>query len=149
MAIKKRVSLREKSVRKTIPTRKPAEIVLKRKILDKTAPVNPKTGVSKSAIRRRKRKMRDQLPAKFTDDMLSALTTSTNTKIEKKNGVESISIGKSETVKLDHRPNPVNARGRKVITKMENERFKQVLKANIPSNGLRDAILLNMSKFKE
>lgn len=149
MAVKKRVSLREKSVRKSLPVKRASDIVVKRKILDKTIIRDPtETGISKSAIRRRKRKLREDLPGKFTGDMLQALTTSTNTVIQEKNGVESISIGKS-TVKLDHRPKATNSKGEKVISKIENARFKQVLKSQVASNGLRDAILLNMSKFKE
>lgn len=105
-------------------------------------------GISKSAIRRRKRKLRDQLTPKLTDDLLDALTESTNTTINKKvDGTEEIVI--EEKVKLNHTPNPLNKRGEMALFKIENENFKQVLKnKELRSGGLaalRNSILTNIS----
>lgn len=147
MAIKKRVSLREKSVRKTVPVKRAPVGVVKRKMVDRRAPSDPnEAGISKSAVRRRKRKLRQELAPKFATDMLSALTTSTGTVIEEKNGVESISVGKSSA--LDHTPKATNARGERALARMEGQQFKQILKAQPKLGDLRSAILMNMSNLK-
>lgn len=105
-------------------------------------------GISKSAIRRRKRKLRDQLRPKLTEDLLDALTESTSTTISKnEDGVEEILI--KEKVRLNHTPNPLNKRGEMALYKIENEQFKQVLKNKELRTGglsaLRNSILSNIS----
>lgn len=177
MALKKRTTLRSKSVRRagngfSTVASTGSESQKKDKILDKLAEksvkaknetishslksnsVMPKTndpsqaGISKSAIRRRKRKLRDQLTPKLTEDLLDALTESTNATISKKNdGTEEIII--EERVKLDHSPNPLNKRGEMALFKIENENFKQVLKNKELRTGgltaLRNSILSNIT----
>ncbi|KAG0676964.1 ribosome biogenesis protein slx9 [Pichia californica] len=109
-------------------------------------------GISKSAIRRRKRKLRDQLTPKLTEDLLDALTESTNTIINtNKDGIEEIII--NEKVKLDHTPNPKNKRGEMALFKIENKKFKEVLKSKELRQGglsaLRNSILANISRSEE
>lgn len=179
MAVKKRTTLRSKSSKRvgntTLPINKNTNNSKKDKIIDKIiekSSINdankatilssnnvipnlkdPKQpGISKSAIRRRKRKLRDQLAPKLTEDLLDALTESTNTVINKTiDGTEEIVI--KEKVKLDHTPNPHNKRGAMALYKIENEKFKQVLKNKEVRNGglsaLRNLILENISKESE
>ena len=177
MALKKRTTLRSKSLRRagngsSTASNTGAESQRKDKILDKLAEKSVKVknetvshslksnsvmpnlndpnqaGISKSAIRRRKRKLRDQLTPKLTEDLLDALTESTNATISKKNdGTEEITI--EERVKLDHTPNPLNKRGEMALFKIENENFKQVLKNKDLRTGglaaLRNSILSNIA----
>lgn len=165
MGIKRRTTLRAKSIKKISPTSKIEEKKNKivNKILDKTIdndinssvlnkPNDPnQPGISKSSIRRRKRKLRDQLRPKLTSDLFDALTSATNAKItkDKDNNIEEIIIEERE--KLDHRPNPKNIRGEKLIEKEENKRFKNVLKDEEfrlkGLKGLKEAILLNVNNY--
>lgn len=170
MAIKKRTTLRSKSVKRVGNAIK--EDQKKEKIIDKLAEkkeqevkqhiiksssviINEQNKsndqISKSSLRRRKRKLRDQLRPKLTEDLLNALTESTNTKIEKtEEGNERVII--EERIKLDHKPNPLNKRGEMALLKIENEEFKNVLKNKELRNGngllasLKNSILLNLSK---
>jgi ribosome biogenesis protein SLX9 len=171
MAVKKRNTLRAKSSKRVVPGTTGAANAIaeqKDKIINKIAekqlqsqPQGPTTvikstslantkpvGVSKSALRRRKRKLRDELRPKLTEDLLDALTESTQTTINKgEDGVEEIII--PEKVKLNHAPNPHNKRGEMALFKIENEQFKQVLKHESLRKGglsaLRDSILANMA----
>lgn len=147
MAVKKRTTLRSKSSKRVGPNvasldnEKQKKETLLNKIAEKEVvthtiktkahndvPSDPnQAGISKSAIRRRKRKLRDQLRPKLTDDLLDALTESTNTVINKgEDGIEEVII--SEKVKLDHTPNPQTKRGQMALFKLENEQFKEVLR---------------------
>jgi ribosome biogenesis protein SLX9 len=177
MAVKKRTTLRLKSSKRvgTSTTNLVSDNIKKDKIINKIAEKSVKSeesithsiksnsisisnnadlndpkqpGISKSAIRRRKRKLRDQLRPKLTEDLLDALTESTNTTINKKSdGTEEILI--EEKIKLNHAPNPLNKRGEMALYKIENEQFKQVLKnKELRSGGLsalRNSILSNLS----
>jgi ribosome biogenesis protein SLX9 len=177
MAVKKRNTLRAKSSKRVVPGTPGAAGAIaeqKDKIINKIAekqlqsqsqtqpqPQGPTTvikstslantkpvGISKSALRRRKRKLRDELRPKLTEDLLDALTESTQTTINKgEDGVEEIII--QEKVKLNHAPNPHNKRGEMALFKIENEQFKQVLKHESLRKGglsaLRDSILANMA----
>lgn len=173
MAVKKRNTLRAKSLKKNTTVTNSAEIQKKERIINKLAEktlkptetithnvksnsvinrpdlTDPKQeGISKSAIRRRKRKLRDQLRPKLTEDLLDALTESTNTTINKKSdGTEEMVI--EEKIKLNHAPNPLNKRGEMALFKIENEQFKNVLKSkDLRSGGLsalRNSILSNIS----
>lgn len=178
MAVKKRSTLRNKSSKKigNVTKKSVEEITKNDKIIDKIAEKVEKSiednkttkfkiksnsiisstistdpnqvGISKSAIRRRKRKLRDQLRPKLTEDLLDALTESTNTVINKgEDGKEEIII--EEKVKLNHLPNPLNKRGEIALFKIENEQFKQVLKNKDLRTGglsaLRNSILSNLN----
>lgn len=157
VANKKRVSLREKSVKRTAPApaaaaAKAVAHVVKRTVQRRqqnvqTDPQNTEN-LSKSALRRHKRKLREQLVPKFADDMLDALKSSTGTVIQEKNGVESISIEPHRPV-LDHTPKATNKRGQRVIAQLEKQRFQEVLKSDLAAGGLKEAILLNMKNLEK
>lgn len=177
MAVKKRTTLRTKLSKRAVNgsnavSGTTSESQRKDKIIDKLAEKSVKTksdvvshsmksnsvmpnlsdpkqvGISKSAIRRRKRKLRDQLTPKLTEDLLDALTESTNATInKKKDGTEEITI--EEKAKLDHTPNPLNKRGQMALFKIENENFKQMLKSKELRTGglaaLRNSLLSNIA----
>lgn len=174
MAIKKRTTLRSKSTKKSTTPLVKQDETTKEKVLNKAIEKNitrrpiattqttlisnsviPESldpnqpGISKSAIKRRKRKLRDQIRPKFTEDMLDALTTSTGTTIEKSEDGTQEKITIESKVKLDHTPNPFNKRGEAALNKIENQRFKQVMKnKELMSGGvgsLKEAILFNMN----
>lgn len=172
MAVRKRTTLRAKSLKKSgVVGGGISEVSKKEKLLEKIATKSEENvkqytlksnsignnlsrdpnevGISKSAIRRRKRKLRDQLRPKLTEDLLEALTESTNTRINiNDKGEEELII--KEKVKLDHTPNPLNKRGEMALFKIEKEEFKNVLKSEEFRKGgllgLRDSILKNISR---
>lgn len=171
MAVKKRTTLRAKSLKKVGAVSSVSEVNKKEKLFDKIAAKSEENvkqhtlksnsvgtnisrdpneaGISKSAIRRRKRKLRDQLRPKLTEDLLDALTESTNTRINVNDkGEEELII--EEKVKLDHTPNPLNKRGEMALFKIEKEEFKNVLKSDEfrkgGLSGLRDSILKSITR---
>lgn len=173
MAVKKRTTLRTKTSKRigtTLDVSKQQEKIINKLATKSIKPEETKThniksnstiiseaqnrdpnqpGISKSAIRRRKRKLRDELRPKLTEDLLTALTESTNSTINvNKDGQEEIII--EEKIKLDHTPNPLNKRGEMALYKIENEQFKNVLKNKELRHGglsaLRNSILNNLSK---
>lgn len=171
MAVKKRTTLRAKSLKKA-NVAGVSEVAKKEQLLNKLAEKSERKeetvkhtlksnslikkelrdpnefGISKSAIRRRKRKLRDQLRPKLTEDLLDALTESTNTTIKvNEQGQEELII--EEKVRLDHTPNPLNKRGEMALFKIEKEEFKNVLKSKELRSGglaaLRNSILSNIA----
>ncbi|KAF6011273.1 hypothetical protein HII13_002630 [Brettanomyces bruxellensis] len=181
MAIKKRTSLRSKARKRNVAdkvqghsriAKKEREIkskdalLLKLKIQKgaKSPAVQPKSksldprqpGISKSAVRRRKRKLKEQLTAKLSDlkSVLDETVEAEN--IQKgiisgdipageKEGLEAISRRK-----LDHRPNPTTVRGSALVEKSEIRRFKAILKEEnfkkSPFASLRTSIMNNISR---
>lgn len=181
MAIKKRTSLRSKARKRNVAdkvqghsriAKKEREIkskdalLLKLKIQKgaKSPAVQPKSksldprqpGISKSAVRRRKRKLKEQLTAKLSDlkSVLDETVEAEN--IQKgiisgdipageKEGLEAISRRK-----LDHRPNPTTVRGSALVEKSEIRRFKAILKEQnfkkSPFPSLRTSIMNNISR---
>lgn len=111
------------------------------------------SGISKSSIRRRKRKQKAELLPKM-QDLLTSLedTTSDNKEEDKSDKFANINIVDRKTgnkyiehvQKRKNLPNPKNQKGAKVIEKMEREKFVQVLqdpnfRAN-PFATLRESI---------
>lgn len=120
-------------------------------------PLSASTGlISKSALRRRKRKAREELKPKM-DDLLSSLPTS-NTK-NSMNAVSSKTDEKSETAQdsshtyLEARtprnlPNATKQSGYIKIMATEHKRFNSILQnhqfRSSPFSSLREAISLNL-----
>ncbi|VEU20266.1 DEKNAAC101203 [Brettanomyces naardenensis] len=159
MAIKKRGTLRAKA-RKRAGFESSATtkaIASKERLLDKLVKEKVsraekvpsldanQSGISKSSIRRRKRKLREQLSAKLSDLETALIdTTKVQERVEEEHEDEAVS-----RKKLDHRPNPHSARGAMALAKKEGERFKAVLKETEfrenPFASLKEAILRNNS----
>ncbi len=181
MAIKKRTSLRSKAKKRNVAdkvqghsriAKKEREIkskdalLLKLKIQKgaKSSAVQPKSknldphqpGISKSAVRRRKRKLKEQLTAKLSDLKSVLDETVEAEKIQK--GIISGDITAGESLqaisrrKLDHRPNPTTVRGSALVEKSEVRRFKAILKEQnfkkSPFASLRTSIMNNISRLE-
>lgn len=103
-------------------------------------------GVSKSAIRRRKRKEREQLKPKM-EDLLLSLPESVNV-VEPKKVKEVKYIGDHK--KPTNQPNPQKHTGHTKLLEAENKRFNQVLNntqfKKTPFALLQQAINQNMGK---
>ncbi|ODV82822.1 hypothetical protein CANARDRAFT_10201 [[Candida] arabinofermentans NRRL YB-2248] len=130
-----------------------------------TTPNFAASGISKSAIRRRKRKLRDSLKPKL-DDLLDALpvdvqdvTNELQQQQQQQRYVASGDISVDPTAsatttttknKLNHQPN-FHRKGSKLVEKMEMERFGKILKdENFKTNpfaSLKEAILKNTEKY--
>ncbi|GME78875.1 unnamed protein product [Ambrosiozyma monospora] len=121
---------------------------IRNKLLDPNQP-----GISKSAIRRRRRKQRDQLKPKLDDllDALQSTVTPTDTDTQMATGSNDDQIT-STKVKLSHKPNPnASLKGAKKVEIEEGKRFGLVLKdpsfKASPFSALKDAILKNSDKY--
>lgn len=130
-----------------------SEVGTKSKILDPRQP-----GISKSAVRRRKRKLKEQLTAKLSD-LKSVLDETMEVERRQENtALEDITAGEKEGLeaisrrKLDHRPNPSTVRGSALVEKSESRRFKAILKEQefkqSPFASLRTSIMNNISKLE-
>lgn len=162
MAVKKRNTLRSKSVKKTNEGplsnkvgNRPAKIAGKvvdlanRKKNKKILKQNSIVHGEKELIEKKEEEKKEQLAENLTEDLLSALTESTNTTIiQKDDGTEEVNIEKK--VRLDHRPNPFKKSGQIALLKLGNESFKNVLKHKELRNGgleaLRNSILKNIAQ---
>jgi len=114
------------------------------KILSKVT-FNMSGGVSKSALRRRKRKEREQLKPKM-DDLLLSLPETVNVveSKQKKKEVKYVADNKKPT----NQPNPQKHTGHTKLLEAENKRFNQVLNNSqfkkTPFALLQQAINQNM-----
>lgn len=126
--------------------------------VDKKYLSDPKQpGISKSAVRRRKRKLKEQLNTKL-DDLKDILDDSMNiTEDTDKNNSSNPFQNNDNNVsinpfKLDHTPNPhTSLKGAKKIEKDEIKRFGLILNdtgfRQNPFESLKEAIKNNVSKY--
>lgn len=115
------------------------------KVLSKVT-FNTTGGVSKSSLRRRKRKEKEQLKPKM-DDLLLSLPASVNV-VETKKQKEVKYV--ADRSKPTNQPNPQKHLGHTKLLEAENKRFTQVLKnsefKSSPFALLQQAINQNMGK---
>ncbi|OBA23828.1 hypothetical protein METBIDRAFT_76774 [Metschnikowia bicuspidata var. bicuspidata NRRL YB-4993] len=99
-------------------------------------------GVSKSALRRRKRKEKEQLKPKM-DDLLSSLPEATVNIVDSSVAKKKAFV-KGVSVKPSNLPNPQKHSGHTKLLEVENQRFSQVLQdkqfQQSPFAALRQAI---------
>ncbi|OVF07349.1 putative ribosome biogenesis protein [Clavispora lusitaniae] len=116
------------------------------KILSKLT-FNLSGGISKSALRRRKRKEKEQLKPKL-GDLWSSLPESTVNIVQKNNEREPSYV--QHTTKAANLPNPQKQTGHAKLLKTENEHFNKVLQNQefkcTPFSALKQAISQNMKK---
>lgn len=113
--------------------------------------VNTSLNISKSALRRRKRKARESLKPKM-DDLLASLPGDDSE--SNHNDSSSQNNGSKEyieaTVKAQNKPNVKKKSGQQIIFKQEHQHFNEVLQNNqfrsSPFATLRSAISQNMEK---
>lgn len=115
------------------------------KVLSKVT-FNTTGGISKSALRRRKRKEKEQLKPKMDDLLLSLPQTVNIVETKKKKEVKYV----AEIGKPANRPNPQKHSGHTKLLEVENKRFNQVLNNSefkkSPFALLQQAISQNMGK---
>lgn len=167
MAVGKRTSLRAKAGRRKDIIHTNRNVIkrqAKNKLLERLTIQNNKNqisnpnldpkqpGISKSAIRRRKRKLREQLAAKLGDLKNVLDETVKVEKGEKQADETELLKATDESIsrkKLDHRPNPQTKRGLKKVQQEEEQRFSAVLKEKSfqenPFKSLKESILKNMN----
>lgn len=100
------------------------------------------SGISKSALRRRKRKAKQQLKPKM-EDLLTTITDEIET--QPSESAQYIASSKGR----ENLPNAANKSGRSVIMRQEHDKFNHVLQdatfRNLPFAALKNAIANNMA----
>ncbi|KGQ89218.1 ribosome biogenesis protein SLX9 [Candida albicans P94015] len=118
--------------------------------------IGDSTKISKSSLRRKKRKAREQLKPKL-DDLLSNLPSTNNEKEEESNNNQVKEEGEKEDknthtkfitkISQNHIPNPTKASGIKQIMKQESITFTNALKTRDSNfSSLKSMIQQNLQK---